>query len=398
MACIFSSATAQRDSLRSYYKQSIAAYESKAYDNFLKYTRMANAVRPNHPALTYNLAIAYALNQQAGEAISALKYHLSMNAKKDYLQDEDFLTIKDQPDFIELESFVEERTRKIENSQIHKRLDQSQHHYESITSLPSGDLLLGTINTRNLLKVSDDQIIPVFNHAELYSVMGIHVTDQLIWVVSAALPEMQQYDETLKNTSTVFGLNDTFEVVFKYTISNALLGDVISFGEGKALATDGLHNKVYELSATSGNVMIDLSTETFNLQGLALHENVLYLADYITGVHQYDLRKGKLEQINDNQLFSSKGIDGLLYKSGSLIAFQNGTYPKRTLKLKTNDLEISSVEVIDQNLPYEGEPTQGVIKGDSIIYISNSAWDGYEDGAFQQQPNRKLYLRAFLME
>ncbi|RED92048.1 hypothetical protein [Marinoscillum furvescens] len=399
LICMHYAASGQRDSLRSYYQQSIAAYEAKHYDGFLFFTQKANDLRPNHPAITYNLAAAYALTKQPKAAIATLKHHLTMNASLNYHQDEDFKSLHQRSDFLDLETFVNELNLRISNSKTIHKLDQSQHHIESITSLPSGDLLLGSVNSRRLFIADKKSMSPVFDHAKLYSVMGMDATQNILWVVSAALPEMNRYEEQLKNQSSVFGLNpQNFEVIFQYEVPNALLGDVIAYQEGTALATDGLNNAVYELSSTGATKRFDFSNELYNLQGLAIDGNHLYLADYITGLYHVDLSTEQVRPVKSMGWYADKGIDGLVYHAGKLIAFQNGTTPKRALQITLSQAEVIHAETLDQSLYPLGEPTQGVLVNDQILYISNSAWDAYTDSNYTPDPDRKLHLRAIKLK
>src|SRR4029453_14811577 len=49
------------------------AYEAKDYFAFLENQRRAAELRPNHPRIMYNLAIAYALNGKSDEALKSLR-------------------------------------------------------------------------------------------------------------------------------------------------------------------------------------------------------------------------------------------------------------------------------------------------------------------------------------
>jgi hypothetical protein len=60
---------------------------------------------------------------------------------------------------------------------------------------------------------------------------------------------------------------------------------------------------------------------------------------------------------------------------------QNGISPERVVsfKLDVTLTTIVSETIIDRSTPTLGDPTHGVIVGDSLYYIANSGWDVIDD-------------------
>ncbi|MEQ8472410.1 MAG: hypothetical protein RIC35_14550 [Marinoscillum sp.] len=380
-----------QDSLRSYYSKSLDAYNQKEYSEFLKYAKKADDLRPNHPILAYNIAAAYALNGDHKKAISALNSYLMMNASTEYTEDLDFASLKNEPGFQQLEKLVTALQERIIGSDEAFRLNQEKDHFESISYHSNDDaFLLGTVTTRSLFKIKNGQkttIISSNENNKVFGVMGIDVNEDLIWVCTAALPEINSYSDSIKNKSSVFGLSTiSGKVLFEYIVPEAILGDIISYENGKAIASDGLSNKLYIIDKNGVEVLADLSKDIINLQGISLYKNTLFLSDYITGLYQFDLNNKKLSKIQSKGLYAEKGIDGLLFYNKKLICFQNGTTPKRVFSIVIKENQAKEIKVIDQNLYNQGEPTQGVIVGDHLYYISNSAWDSYTDGRYEGAP------------
>ena len=157
--------------------------------------------------------------------------------------------------------------------------------------------------------------------------------------------------------------------------------------------------------------MIDIKNKTvkdtiaiedaYNLQGVTLNEDAtkLYVADYIKGIGIIDLNNPK-ERVwlrSDNYLL--KGIDGLTFVNKTeLIAVQNNSLPKRVIKIKHNDAQVLEVELLDNNLPYKGEPTNVISREGHFYYIANSQWPFYDkkyvpiNESWQDQVIRKLTL------
>lgn len=390
-----------QDSLRTYYAWSLDAYKKKDYAMYLKYAKRANDLRPNHPVLGYNIASAYALNGFSQESIEALKRYLQMNATMDFMQDLDFLSIKDEPDFKKLKVMVTQLNERIENSQEAYHISQKENHFESIGYHPKSEaFILGSINTRSLFSFKNNELTNLLSYTknpELYGVMGIDYSDEYLWVCTTVLPEINEFKEEIENQSSIFGLHPgNYKIKFQYTVPDALLGDLIVVNEHLTLASDGKGNKIYELRRTGAQVYADFGDKLFNLQGLAWVEGRLIVADYILGLHAYNPVTKELSKIESNGLFSEKGIDGITYANNFLFCFQNGTTPKRAFRIKIKDFKVEQVTVMDQDLHEQGEPTQGVVVKNDLYYISNSAWDAYDEGKYTS--GEELVLRKLKIE
>lgn len=396
-------AKAQPDSLAIYYQLSISTYKDKNYEDFLRYTRQANDLRPNHPSLSYNLACAYALNDEKVAAVDALKQYLQMNASMAFAEDTDLQSLRGFPPFDQLTGEVDALLRSEEKSVAFLKTSQTGHHFESITydSRTSG-LLIGSVRSRSVLRLhqgKQEVLVDSASDPGIFAVMGLDIDEEknLLWICTAALPEMSGYADSLKNKSSVFALDlSTGILKSRYAISDATAGDLVVAKNGSVYVSDGLRNRIYKVNPEGVTVMKDLPS-LFNLQGLALDpsEANLYIADYITGLYKLELSSGLLTRIRSNGLYSEKGIDGLLFYRDHLIAIQNGTSPKRVWmgRLSSGQTAIRDIALIDQHVPGSGEPTQGVIVGDALYYLSNSAWDSYEKGTYIPERTEDLTIR-----
>ncbi len=399
---------AQESSLKVLYEESIAAYEAKDYKSFLSYSIRLNDIRPNHPTLSYNLAAAFALNNKKDEAIAALKHHLGMNASKDYMNDDDFTSLRESESYKQIEAYVDSLNTRIERSKLSLTLPQNEDHFESITHDPADNsFYLGSVNTRSVLKFQKGAFVKYLSERnDLFAVMGLDIDKKrnVLWICSATLPQMNDYSDSLENLSSVFAIDlYTGNVLKKFMVNNATLGDITSDGKGNAIASDSYRNKLYNFSLAGYQVFMELPKEIINLQGLALNKKSLYVADYLTGLYEINLDDQLLTKLNNNGLYSDKGIDGLLYYKDNLIAFQNGTSPKRVFALGLDKSKVTQVKTIDQSLAYKGEPTQGVIVNNELIFIANSAWNayskqGYEPELAEELAIRKLELVNFLIK
>lgn len=126
-------------------------------------------------------------------------------------------------------------------------------------------------------------------------------------------------------------------------------------------------------------------------QGLVLLDQGrrLYLADYSTGLWAIDTRTREFRQLETREPTMLEGIDGLLAgPDGSLVAIQNGTAPRRILKLyRTRDHwtgPFSSRYVLADTravvAPEAGEPTLGTLDGARMLFVMDGQWERYGPG------------------
>jgi hypothetical protein len=119
------------------------------------------------------------------------------------------------------------------------------------------------------------------------------------------------------------------------------------------------------------------------MQGLTFSEdgNYVFIADYVKGPFRLEMATRKLIKIGATPENSLKGIDGLLFHRGTLLALQNGTYPLRVMRFQLNSTldTITRADIIDQGRHELNEPTQGTLVGNDFYYVANSQWGAYDE-------------------
>jgi len=164
--------------------------------------------------------------------------------------------------------------------------------------------------------------------------------------------------------------------------AKSALGDMVLTGQGSAIASDGKGGGVYRVS---GDRLERLDAGEFiSPQTSALHPDGshVFVPDYARGIGILDLASKKIVWLDQStQKFAINGIDGLYFDRGFLIATQNGTSPERVARFKLDSTmtQIVSEEIIERATPTLGDPTHGVVVGDSFYYIANSGWNNLDD-------------------
>ena len=159
-----------------------------------------------------------------------------------------------------------------------------------------------------------------------------------------------------------------------------VLGDIALGRDGTVYLTESLGGGVYRLPPW-GTAFERLAPNgafgSPQMPVLSADGRRLLIADYSRGIAALDLETRAISWLAKPRTLSCGGIDGLSRDGHALIAIQNGTSPKRVLRLALDDAEtrIVSWQVLEQASPWLGEPNHGVIVGREFYFIGNSGWE-----------------------
>jgi len=161
------------------------------------------------------------------------------------------------------------------------------------------------------------------------------------------------------------------------------LGDMVLTRSGDVIVSDGDGGAIYRL-AVNGTRLERLDRGDFispQTAALGPDDRHLFVPDYLRGIALLDLESREVQWIPMAGRFALNGIDGLYFSQGTLIAVQNGTSPERIVafRLRQSNREVAAEEVIERGTTTLGDPTHGVIVGDSFYYIANSGWDAIDE-------------------
>ncbi|TAI48087.1 hypothetical protein [Flagellimonas allohymeniacidonis] len=377
--------------LQKIHDQGKKAYEAGDYVSFLDKMTQANALRPNHPSILYNLAAAFALNERKQESTNALKKVIWMNANLPFQKDEDFVGLAEYPLFQKLVEQAEHLSKEIRKGETIIELQDKLLHPEGIAySEKKGKFYVGSVHQRKILAVDKEGEVSEFaSGGHLNAIMGLKVDEknQRLWACSTPIAEMMGESENGTAQVVCFDLG-TGEVLASYSAphDNAWLGDLTISQEGDVYASNSNAEQPIVYKVVEGEEKLQVlfeSPKLISLQGIALNsdESVLFVADYREGIFRYHFETARLSAIKNNLQHPLKGIDGLYYHDGSLIAIHNGLRPFRIVKYQLNppEDEIDSFEFIEKALPEMNEPTLGVMVGDDLYYVTNSPWGAYDE-------------------
>ena len=385
MFSFLSNAQSQRD----LYNNSIKAYEAKNYSEFLQLTKQLDSIRPMHPTFTYNLAIAYALQQQTDKAVLQLKKAILMNAKTAFEDDADFQSIKETEAFKSLSAFKQKQLDVVATSQKVITLSEKALHPESVLYLSKTKTWLASSIQKRKIVSFDEKTGKCSDWLTAENILAVFALkpdakEEFLWVATSAIPEMENYSETLKGKAEILKVNiKTKKIIKRYSLEgNHVFGDIYVTKNNKVFISDSDKPIIYTIENDELAVWLFLENTAFNLQGITMNkeENTLFVADYLKGIAVIKTANKEVNWLNFPKDVTPKGIDGLVYAKNSLFAVQNGVSPIRITQLKLNSshTEITAFKVLDNNRPEFDEPALLTLVKDKLYFFANSPWKAYD--------------------
>ena len=376
---------------QSKYREGVKAYESKDYPAFVRAMQAADSVRPNTYSILYNKAAGQALSGQSDAALRTLASAVWLNTSKQFLADSDFVSIWNTPGMKNVTSLIDSLNNPFSMTGSAFTLEDNTFHPEGLAyDTKTRRFFIGSIRQRTVA-VRDDKGNVNSNFFDktdkLYCVMGMKadVNRRALWVATSSMPEMDDFADSLKGKAAVIRFNlDSGKLEKIYSIGGEhVFGDLVLHSSGDVYISDSGEPAVYKIDRTEDQLKLWLTFPTaWNLQGLDLSSdgNTLFVADYISGIYRVSIKTQKIEMIGFDTPTALRGIDGLYFYENSLITLQNGTNPLRVCRyyLNNDQTRITRMEFVEKATENLGEPTLGVVSGDTFYFIANSPWGAYD--------------------
>lgn len=379
---------------RYYERVATAAYRAKDFAAFLENMQKATQLRPSHPRLTYNLAVAYALNGRSAEALYSLRQVAEMGMVVPAAKDDDFDSIKENAEFTAIIARIDSNKlpliKSTEAFTVHEKgLVPESIAYDSHT----GTFFLSSVYKRKIVSINSKGEVSDFatERDGLWSVFGMRVdaARRFLWVCTAAHPQMTNYVPAENGISGLYKFDlRSGKLLKKYLLSNSpkrhLLGDLVLDSKGNVFTSDSLSPAIYFIDKNKDELELFMESNAFaSPQGLAFtaDEKGLFMADYSNGIFLLNLSAKELTNLSPPPNRALLGIDGLYSHKGDLIGVQNGVNPWRVIRMSVSrdSKRIERVETIEANNPIFDEPTLGVLVKDTFFFIANSQWGVIDD-------------------
>lgn len=394
-------ASAQSPELNRYVSEARNAVASKdyaaAYESLIK----AHTFHPYHQGILYQLGVMSALTGKAEESIPYLRKALYINAGYK-LDIPELSAVKDRADFQQLKVLQTELQKVVANADTAFVLKDRSLHAESLAiDSKTGTAYIGSVRKKKIVAVDSKgntrDFVATGQHG-ITAVLGLRIDAQgkFLWACSSPMEETEGYDSLAPSRVFKFELTSG-KLIAQFeppAPAGHIFGDLTIGPQGQVLVSDSRTNEIYAVNESTKKLdRFFIDAGLWNIQGLSFSDDgrYLFVSDYIKGPYRLELSSRKLFKVTSQVENSLKGIDGLLFYQGTLLALQNGTTPFRVMRFKLNNTKgtIVSAEILDQGRPELNEPTQGTVVGNDFYYVANSQWGGY-DKDHQPKPDSEL--------
>lgn len=396
MAFIALASTAVADDLadsRRLQQEALAAYKEKKPVVFLEKIRAAAVLRPQHPTLLVQLAVALAANERYREAVGVLDRVAAMGFV--YALDDAVLQpVRALPEFARAAKRFEANARPIGIAKQELTIDR-------LGLIPEGMAwdarrkrwLISSVRTGEILAVSPGGEVQTLADVP-WGVFGMAVDAKrgVFWATTTAMAQVEEFRAEDKGKSALLRIDlETGRVLETLRAEHPAendtehhFGDVVVAADGEVYVSDSASPVIFRVTpSTTGTKLEPFLRGPFaSMQGIAPARNVLYVADYAKGIFAIDLRTRDVHPLRVPPNASLLGVDGLYFVNDrTLIGTQNGTNPNRIIRIRLapGGLAVSSVDTLLANGSGMGDPTLGVVVGKRFFFNGNAQWDLFGD-------------------
>jgi sugar lactone lactonase YvrE len=380
---------------RAAFQMAVKAYEARDVPAFLAHAREAERLRPDHGGVIYTLASACALSGDTAGAFAMLRRFAKLGYTADVSADSDFAQVRSLPAFDAVRRSLARNAEPVMRSQPAFTLPERDLLTEGIAYDPrTGAFFVGSVHHRKIVRVDRSGRVAEFIASArdgLWAPLGMRADSArgLLWVATAALPQMVGYDTADAGRSGLYAFDlATGALRRRYLVprdgSAHALGDVVITRAGDVYASDSRAPAIYRVRAGADTLEEFVrSPLLLSAQGMAFDRTgqIMYLADYSRGILRVDLATRDIQPMPAADGVLTLGIDGLYAVGDALIGVQNGVAPYRVVRLHLDreGRRVVAADVLERARPDYAEPTLGVVVGRALYYMANSQWERFGD-------------------
>lgn len=367
---------------RALQRQALEAHRAGDEATFLTKIQAASALRPHHAGVLYQLAMAYALNGRADDALATLNRVATMGLALKPGDAKEFASL----DLREVSARFTENTRPHGTAAKAFTIDKPGLIAEGMAyDTKTGRFFVSSVRTKSIYAIDHGHARPFVTGMQ-WGVFGMAIdpAKRILWAATSALPQVEGFKKEDAGHAAVLKIDLTTGKVLATLTANDTekhtFGDVAISADGSVLVSDSVSPTMYRVA---GDHLEPFVRGPFgSMQGIAVTPKRIYVSDYARGIYALDPETRDLHLLPIPTDSTLLGVDGL-YAAGRnvLIATQNGTTPNRVLKLllSADGLKVDRVETLAANDPKMIDLTLGVIARGQFYFNGNAQWDAWDD-------------------
>ncbi len=388
------------------------AYEAEDYLVMRQAASRAAELRPQLVDLQYLLARAHALLDEKSEAYNALVELQSQGMSFDMDGDPDFENLRGFQLYDYLQDEFAKNGTAYGQASRYGTIERTDLLLESMVWDSAGErLLVGSVITGEIFAVGDDgELETLVTPDEENGLLGItslavDARNNTLWVASADTPQTRNISDEQRGASILHRFElDTgrFLERLEAPVRPLLFIDLALAPNGDVYLADAIKPVIWK-AASEGDEAGQL-VPFFGGGGLTGVRSIeldsagrnLYLADYEIGVLGIALADQSLFPVQLGRSLILSGVDAMHWYKDSLIVVQNGTWPRRVLRVGffPDRKRAQHAQALESNHPEFRNPVAGTLGADGrFLLIANSHRGTYDprtgapiDGAEREPP------------
>lgn len=394
-----------RDVYETHNRAAAAARSAGDWATVRRHASAVDTLFNGNPSTLMAIARASAKLGDTAFALETVRTVVSMGVVRNLEAEQDLAALRSLPDWTAIADANSRNARKIGTTRTLFALPAADFLAEDIVwDGPRQRFLVSSVRKGTVVALKRDGTSSEFignPRAGTWGVFALAIDNSRsrLWATTVAMPHFEGYTAADSAKSSVLRFNlITGSLEKKYDLPPTRRGnspgDLAIDASGRLYVSDSRSGVVYTIEPGHDSLSVLIPEGTFmSPQGPAVSADgrKLYVADYIRGIAEVDLRTRAVRWLGHDRNVALSGIDGLtVVGSNKLIAMQNGLMPHRVMAL-TLDPEagaITSATILAQDTAVIREPTHGVMMGDEFLFIANSGWDGFDDKGIPQKEGK----------
>ncbi len=372
------------------------AYNTKTkkdYKNLIVTLKKLVALKPNTPMFRYQLAEAFALNDNKTEAFNELIAIQKQGFYFDIGNNTNLANINTYPVFKYIKENMEANNKHFGEGEPVFKIDKSFSGllFESLAvDLNGPSFLMGSLRDGRIIKIDDKgEITTLVEETKggktgpwATTDMAVDSKNDVLWVASSAVSQYGKLSKESTGRSGIFKYQlSTGKLLKSYLIpenkSPSLLMSVVLTAKGDVYFVDGVKNVVLSIENNADQISLAFSTKKYkSLRNIAADEtgNILYLTDEDEGIIILNLKNQEVYTLPNSKQLNLTGISDIIYDDNGLIILQNEMKPERIMRLALNKSKfvIENIFPIEAANPLFDTLSKGIVVDQGLFFIGNS--------------------------
>ncbi len=363
---------------RSLNQDARAALQAKDYAKLRAKLAELKPLMPGNPRIAFMLAASEARLGNRQAALAGLRNLAGMGLVYDLAAEESFASLRESADYTAAVRRIDENKKPITHALPAFTVEERDLIPEDIAYDPqTRRFFVSSVRQGRIVTVDGKP----FARAD-WSVFALRADAprRLLWATTAWVEQCENCHASDEGKTALLAF-DLDSGALKRRIESpvkGVLGDMTVSLHGDVYVSEGLHGSLFRLASGSNDLeRLDVPGEFPSPQtpALSADEKTLYVPDYLRGIAAIDLGTHTVQWLRPADNVALSGIDGLYVSGSSFLAVQNGTSPPRIVSFSQ---DLQNQTVLEANWTGLGDPTHGVIVGESFYFIANSGWGEYD--------------------